>query len=68
MFLEQKVILNLSIIFILSVKRSHHARREGLKSHINRKKRKIYTIGFYEDMKVYINKIHKFIIKIRKSK
>jgi YbbR domain-containing protein len=38
-------------------------------SHVNPKKRRIYTVGFYEDLKVYINqRIHKFKIEIRKSK
>jgi hypothetical protein len=37
----------------LSVKRSHHIRREGLEnSHVNPKKKRLYTVGFYEDLKV----------------
>jgi hypothetical protein len=31
------------------------------------KKRRIYTVGFYEDLKL-IQRIHKFGIQIRKSK
>jgi hypothetical protein len=36
----------------LSVKRSHHVRRESLEIPTLIKKRRIYTVGFYEDLKV----------------
>jgi hypothetical protein len=44
---------HLSIIFYLSVKRSHHVRREGLEiPALVQKKRRTYAVGFYEDLKV----------------
>jgi Na+-translocating ferredoxin:NAD+ oxidoreductase RnfC subunit len=59
-----------SIIFILSVKRSHHVRREGIEIPTLIQKREEYTpLDF---MKIWrsrlIQRIHKFGIKIRKSK
>jgi hypothetical protein len=60
----------LSIIFILSVKRSHHIRREDLEILTLIQKREEYTpLDFVNTRRSrLIQRIHKFGITIRKSK
>jgi hypothetical protein len=45
-------VMHLLLSLYLSVKRSHHIRRKGLQILTLIKKSGIYTIGFYEDLKV----------------
>jgi hypothetical protein len=67
---EILVYLSIYLSLYLSVKRSHHVRREGLQISTLIQKREKYTpLDF---MKIWrsrlIQRIHKFGIKIRKSK